>query len=146
MTTIDTHRWDTRLQFQDVQTVLHRPRVRAFLSDVVKPALAAIDADIQRWATTQEGGWMFAVADGEALLQATVQAFCLSIQSLWERQLRYWLSACIPAGSENQPQLCVAITFAQGTLIDYLGGSLPSTSRRNAAPSLDLAQAVNGSK
>ncbi|CAL8475576.1 hypothetical protein [Caballeronia sp. S22] len=48
MTTIDTHRWDSRLQYQDVQTVLHRPRVRAFLNDVVKPALAAIDADIER--------------------------------------------------------------------------------------------------
>ncbi|REG48998.1 hypothetical protein B0G80_5318 [Paraburkholderia sp. BL6669N2] len=113
MTTIDTHRWDSRLQYQDVQAVLHRPRVRAFLNDVVKPALAAIDADIERWATTQEGGWMFAVADGEALLQATIQAFCLSIQSLWERQLRNWLSACIPPGSENQPKL---LTTRKGTL------------------------------
>jgi hypothetical protein len=143
MTTIDTHRWDRRLEYQDVQTVLYRPRVRAFLNDVVKPALAAIDADIERWATTQEGGWMFAVADGEALLQATIQAFCLSIQSLWERQLRNWLSACIPPGSENQRRL---LTARKGTLPELSTLSrelrgIPLTAFPSY-PDLDLLQRV----
>lgn len=38
---------------------------------------------------------MFAVADAEALLQASIQAFCTSIQSLWVGQLLNWLGACI---------------------------------------------------
>lgn len=102
MKTVDTRRWPE--SFADVQTSLYRPRVRAFVNDVVKPALAALDADIEHWATTQEGGWMFAKADAEALLRATIQAFCLSIQSLWERQLRSWLSACINPGPKSMQQ------------------------------------------
>lgn len=120
MTTVDTHRWDDRLQFEDVQSALNRPRVRAFLNDVVHPALAAIDADIERWATTQEGGWMFAVADGEALLQATIQAFCLSIQSLWERQLRNWISACIVPGPQSGRQRRTARGGTLAELSDLL--------------------------
>ncbi|MCA8162069.1 hypothetical protein [Burkholderia cepacia] len=120
MTTVDTHRWDTRFEFEDVQLALHRPRVRAFLNDVVHPVLAAIDADIERWATTQEGGWMFAVADGQALLQATVQAFCLSIQSLWERQLRNWLNSCIVPGPDRVRQRRTARDGSLSELSDLL--------------------------
>ncbi|MPV65603.1 hypothetical protein [Burkholderia sp. BE17] len=120
MTTVDAHRWDTRFEFEDVQLALHRPRVRAFLNDVVHPALAAIDADIEHWATTQEGGWMFAVADGQALLQATIQAFCLSIQSLWERQLRNWLNACIVPGPQSVRQRRTARGGSLSELSDLL--------------------------
>jgi hypothetical protein len=102
MTTIDTHKWTTN--FADVQIGIHRHRTRAFLKDVAKPALAALDADIEHWATTREGAWMFAKADAEALFRVTIQAFCLSIQSLWERQLRNWLSACITPGPKSTLQ------------------------------------------
>lgn len=143
MTTIDTHRWDSRFDYQDVQAVLHRPRVRAFLNDVVKPALAAIDADIERWATTQEGGWMFAVADGEALLQATIQAFCLSIQSLWERQLRNWLSACISPGPARQrlQQTARKGTLPELSTLSHELRGIPLTAFPSY-PDLDLLQRV----
>lgn len=102
MTTIDTHTWASN--FADVLTGYHPLRTRAFLKDVVRPSLAALDADIERWATTREGAWMFAKAESEALLRATIQAFCLSIQSLWERQLRNWLSECVGTGPSSGQQ------------------------------------------
>lgn len=58
------------------------------------PALAAIDRDIERWGKTREGGAPFAQADAQGLLQASIQAFCLAVQSIWERQLRVWVSDC----------------------------------------------------
>lgn len=78
MKTIDTHTWASN--FADVLTGYHPLRTRAFLKDVVRPSLAALDADITRWATTREGAWMFAKAESEALLRGTILAFCLSIQ------------------------------------------------------------------
>ncbi|WP_199028802.1 hypothetical protein [Ralstonia sp. ASV6] len=104
--TFDTYHW--REHSSDIQAILYRPRIRAFMRDVVDPALTALDADIARWSDNQEGGWMFARADAEALLHATVQAFCLSIQSLWERQLRNWLCACIAVGPRRSQQLSTA--------------------------------------
>lgn len=65
--------------------------VQQYLSDVVEPALAALNEQIKRWTDSDEGGARFAQADAEELLRATVEAFCLSIQSLWERQLREYL-------------------------------------------------------
>ncbi len=54
MTPLDALRWDQI--YADVQTALYRPRIRAFLSDVVQLALAAIDRDLAHWSTTREGG------------------------------------------------------------------------------------------
>ncbi|MGE8450902.1 MAG: hypothetical protein ACN6OP_09870 [Pseudomonadales bacterium] len=93
MTTVDTHRWAHG--YQDVLTFKHGMQVRAFLRDVVEPSLAALDTDIAAWAASNEGGAPFAHADAQALLQSTVEAFCLAIQSLWERQLRSYLRGCV---------------------------------------------------
>lgn len=79
----------------DVYTAGNGLRVRSFLGDVVVPALAALDADVERWANSEEGGAPFAHADAQELVRVTTQAFCLSIHSLFERQLRRWLSGCV---------------------------------------------------
>lgn len=86
---IDSVRWKN--SFADVLTSKHGLMVQQYLRDVVEPALRALDEQIRRWADCDEGGACFAQADAEDLLSATVEAFCLSIQSLWERQLREYL-------------------------------------------------------
>lgn len=93
MPAIDDHRWTNCLA--DVDTAFNRLRVRAFLQDVVEPALGSLDADVERWANTTEGGAPFAHADAQELVRATTEAFCLSIHSLFERQLRRWLGGCV---------------------------------------------------
>ncbi|WP_175761484.1 hypothetical protein [Burkholderia anthina] len=86
---------------------------------------------------------MYAVADGQALLQATVQAFCLSIQSLWERQLRNWLNSCIVPAPQSMRQRRTArdgsLSELSGLLLELRGIAL------TAFPSyadLDLLQRV----
>jgi len=118
MTTIETHTWAHA--DADIRTGYHTMRTRAFLKDVVHPSLAALDADIERWATTREGAWMFAKAESEALQRATIQAFCLSIQSLWERQLRNWLSECAASGDQCGQHRRVARRDPMDKLSDLL--------------------------
>lgn len=79
----------------DVYSTGNGMRVRSFLEDVVEPALASLDADVERWAASEEGGAPFALADAQELVRATTEAFCLSIHSLFERQLRRWLGGCV---------------------------------------------------
>ncbi|HDR9033384.1 TPA: hypothetical protein QDB07_000833 [Burkholderia vietnamiensis] len=95
MPNLDDVRWTFCLA--DVETAGNALRVRAFLRDVVEPALTALDADIQRWAAETEGGAPFAHQDAKELLRSTTEAFCLSIHSLFERQLRRWISGCVVA-------------------------------------------------
>lgn len=95
MPNLDDVRWTFCLA--DVHTAGNALRVRAFLRDVVEPALTSLDADIERWANTTEGGAPFAHADAKELLRSTTEAFCLSIHSLFERQLRRWISGCVVA-------------------------------------------------
>src|SRR5258708_26121003 len=52
---------------------------------------AYLDADVERWANTEENGAPFAHADVPELARAITEAFCLSIHSLFERPLRRWL-------------------------------------------------------
>lgn len=80
--------------FADVHTAFHGRTVNAYLSDVVEPALAAINAQIAEFAQSREGLAAFAQADAEALRAETLKAFALAIQSLWERQLRSYLEGC----------------------------------------------------
>ncbi|WP_343665008.1 hypothetical protein [Paraburkholderia tropica] len=95
MRNLDDVRWTFCLA--DIEAAGNALRVCTFLRDVVEPALAALDADIERWANTTEGGAPFAHADAKELLRSTTEAFCLSIHALFERQLRRWVSGCVVA-------------------------------------------------
>jgi len=106
MPTINTHRWTNCLA--DANTAFNGLRVRAFLQDVVEPALATLDADVERWANTTEGGAAFAHANAQDLTRATTEAFCLSIHSLFERQLRRWLGGCVVSLAFTPERLRVA--------------------------------------
>lgn len=93
MPTLDDIRWTFCLA--DIEPVGNAMRVRAFLRDVVEPALAALDANVERWANETEGGAPFAHQDAKELLRSTTEAFCLAIHSLFERQIRRWLAGCV---------------------------------------------------
>ena len=67
---------------------------QAFLKNVVEPSLEALDAEIDEWSRSDDPAALFAQADTEELLRATTMAFCLSIQSMWERQIRTYLRKC----------------------------------------------------
>lgn len=89
---IESFTWDN-LQ-ADVYLGLHADAMRLYLDGVVTPALDAIDARHDELSRSDEPAAAFELGDVEALRGSTVEAFALSIQSLWERQLREFLKGC----------------------------------------------------
>ncbi|MBN3761247.1 hypothetical protein [Burkholderia sp. Ac-20365] len=92
-TRVEDHRWSDPGVW-DVTEFGNGRRVRAFLDDVVNPSLIALDRQIADW-QERGGGAPFAIADIQALTRQTTQAFCLSIHSLFERQLRRWIAGAV---------------------------------------------------
>lgn len=78
----------------DVHALSNGSVAIALLDDVVDPALATLDANLHRLRTSDNALDSFSISDAESLLFATTTAFCLSLQSIWERQLRSYLARC----------------------------------------------------
>lgn len=80
--------------YADVAALKHGTSVRSFFDDVVVPAIQTLEDKIVALGRSDDPGDVFAQSDAEDVLQATKMAFALSIQSIWERQLRGYLSGC----------------------------------------------------
>lgn len=80
--------------FADVQASKHDLTIKSYFADVVLPALATLRTKIEALGLSENPGDVFAQADTEDLLNETKRAFGLSIQSIWERQLRAYLTGC----------------------------------------------------
>lgn len=78
----------------DVHVGFHDRTVQAYLTDVIEPAITALDSKIEELDASSEGWAPFAKADMEMLRGETLKAFALALQSLWERQLRDYVSGC----------------------------------------------------
>ncbi|MGY3585696.1 hypothetical protein ACVIGB_005249 [Bradyrhizobium sp. USDA 4341] len=80
--------------FADIQASKHDITIRSYLDDVIIPALATLDRRIDELGRSTSPGHEFAQADMQAVLRETKMAFALSIQSIWERQIRGYLRGC----------------------------------------------------
>jgi hypothetical protein len=89
---IETFTWDN-LQ-ADIYFGLHANTMWLYLEGVVTPALDAIDARYDELSLSDEPIVVFQFGDVKALRKATIETFALSVQSLWERQLREFLKNC----------------------------------------------------
>ncbi|RCS30580.1 hypothetical protein DEO45_07115 [Rhodanobacter denitrificans] len=97
---IEDHRW-TNNYLTITGGVIHALRVRAYYKEVIQPALTTLDAQIGTWESSNEDGALFAADDARQLKRATIEAFCLALQSIWERQLRGYLQTCDPFGQSD---------------------------------------------
>lgn len=86
--------------YADVGAARHHQTIQLFLDDVILPAIRKVEARIAELGRSDEPTAGFEQSDMEDLLVETKLAFCLAIQSVWERQLRAYLSSC---GEELQP-------------------------------------------
>lgn len=84
----------------DVHAYRHDYTVQAYVDDVVAPAVATLEAKIEELGRSDWGPAPFAQADLKNMLRETMLAFGLSIQSIWERQIRTYLIGC---ASELRP-------------------------------------------
>lgn len=80
--------------FADVQTSKHDLTIQSYFDDVIMPALATLEANIAELASSDWPGHVFAQADMGDMLREAKLAFGLSLQSIWERQLRAYLRGC----------------------------------------------------
>jgi hypothetical protein len=86
--------------FADVQASKHDMTIESYYQDVIVPALVTLDAKIDELDRSDWPGAVFAKADMEGVHLEARRAFGLSIQSIWERQLRAYLFGC---ASELRP-------------------------------------------
>ncbi|WP_306553382.1 hypothetical protein [Acidovorax sp.] len=97
-----SHRWKNSMA--DIYAWRNRAVVQDFLQDVVQPSFVALQARIDRLQveaeTDQSVG--FLISDVEELRIETSQAFCLAVQSIWERQLRTYVAGCADVLEEQQ--------------------------------------------
>lgn len=85
-------RW--RNCYADVAASQHERTVANYVSDVIKPAVAALDVRIEEYAASKEPVALFYKSDVEDVRRETLIAFALALQSIWERQVRQYLAAC----------------------------------------------------
>jgi hypothetical protein len=68
--------------------------VQCYVKDVVVPAISTLEEKISLLSSSADPIAAFERADVESVLLETKKAFALSIQSIWERQLRAYLEGC----------------------------------------------------
>lgn len=80
--------------FADVQTSKHDITIRAYFDDVIMPSIETLEQRIGELGQSDDPMDMFVQSDTRDVLQEAKMAFALSIQSIWERQLRSYLAGC----------------------------------------------------
>lgn len=89
-----SHPW--KHSWADACAVRNDLVAKDFLAMVVHPALTALYQKHQEYATADDSVLRcFAAVDQLDLINKTASAFCLSIQAMWERQLRTYLANCV---------------------------------------------------
>ncbi len=78
----------------DVYNYRYGAVAKEFLTLVVNPSLDALDVQVKYWKDSEDPVSHFMLADLSELIYKTRMAFCLSIQSLWEQQIRTYLVGC----------------------------------------------------
>lgn len=80
--------------YADVQTSMHDKTIRAYFDDVIAPSIDTLEQRVGELKESDDPLDMFIQSDTLDVLQETKLAFALSIQSIWERQLRAYLAGC----------------------------------------------------
>ncbi|RVA56335.1 hypothetical protein EN933_06435 [Mesorhizobium sp. M7A.F.Ca.US.001.01.1.1] len=89
----------------DIGTYAHVRTIEMFLESVAIPSVRAIDDRVDQLRASEEVVAMFDLSDMEDLRAVTLSALCLSLQSMWEQQLRGYLCACAEELAKERPGL-----------------------------------------
>lgn len=80
--------------FADVQASKHDLTINSFLENVIQPSTRFLEDKIVELGRSEDETAIFEISDMQDVLRETKLAFCLSIQSIWERQFRSYLCGC----------------------------------------------------
>lgn len=78
----------------DIYASKHDLTIQSFLDNVVQPSIQFLEAKISELHCSEDETVIFEISAMDDVLRETKLAFCLSIQSIWERQLRGYLKGC----------------------------------------------------
>jgi hypothetical protein len=81
----------------DVLSSGYGEMARSYVRDIVEPSTAAMERRIEKLHSLSRNDDMaaaFSVGPAEELLRATMKGYCLSLQALWEKQIRGYLESC----------------------------------------------------
>lgn len=78
----------------DIHTYRYGAIAQEFLAHVANPSLDALDAQVAEHRKSDDPISEFYISEFTELINKTRMAFCLSIQSLWEQQIRAYLHGC----------------------------------------------------
>src|SRR5260221_10756357 len=81
--------------FADVLSNRNGEMAQSYIRDVVDPSLATMESRLSSMRARQDDPVaIFGIGPAEDLLRATLLGYCLSIQAMWEKQLRGYLQSC----------------------------------------------------
>lgn len=83
--------------YADVLSSGYGEMARSYVRDVVEPSIEAMTQRIEKLNALSQGDDVaaaVAVGPAEELLRATIIGYCLSLQALWEKQIRGYLESC----------------------------------------------------
>jgi hypothetical protein len=81
----------------DVAAARHDITIQSFFDDVILPSIRALEGRIAELGKSEDPLACFMKSDMVDILAETKKAFALSVQSIWERQLREYLRGCAEA-------------------------------------------------
>ena len=105
--------------YADVLSASYREIALSFLNEVVDPSIDVLGIQIEKWRNSENPLASLYISDLEDLYRSTMLAFCLSIQSLWERQLREYIVGCAKELKPNS-DLIMKATKADWKEIDKI--------------------------
>jgi hypothetical protein len=110
--------------FADVLSNRNGQMALSYIRDIVEPSVAAMENHIASMRGRKEDPVaVFGIAPAEWLLRATLMGYCLSIQAMWEKQIRLYLDRCAQ-DLEAGPAVVGRIPRADWTLLDSLFNQL----------------------
>ena len=93
---------------------------QSYIRDIVEPSLSSLERQIARLRALDDDPLAeFGIDPAEELLRNTVLGYCLSLQALWEKQLRGYLYRCAIDFSRN-PSMLQQIEKANWQQLDDL--------------------------
>lgn len=109
--------------YADVVSSKYGEMAVSYVRDVIEPALRALDTKIAAMlALRDDPAAVFGIGPAEELRNATLLGFCLSIQAMWEKQIRDYLQGC--ARELNAVPSAQQIATANWPELDVIFGQL----------------------
>jgi hypothetical protein len=81
--------------FADVLSNRNGQMAQSYIRDIVEPSLSAMESQLSSMRARRDDPIaVFGIGPAEELMRTTLMGYCLSIQAMWEKQIRGYLERC----------------------------------------------------